>query len=60
MTLPKLPSGLHDLVLTESVDRLLANDTAAQHQVQPLADDAADVMADSLGGSPPAKATSTT
>lgn len=52
MTLPKLPSGLHDLLLTESVDRLLANDTASQHQVQPLADDAADVMADSLGGSP--------
>ena len=48
MTVPSLPSGLYDLLLTESLERLLTNDATARHQVQPLADDAADVLADGL------------
>ena len=48
MTPPTLPSGLYDLLLTESVESLLASDAAARHQVQALAEDAAEVVADSL------------
>lgn len=48
MTLSPLPSGLYDLLLTESIDRLLASDASAKHQVQPLAEDAAQVLADGL------------
>ena len=48
MTLPSLPSGLYDLLLTESLERMLASDAGARHLVQPLAEDATEVLADSL------------
>ncbi|MBL0418920.1 DUF3427 domain-containing protein [Ramlibacter sp. AW1] len=48
MTLPSLPSGLYDLPLSESLERLLAGDAAARHLVQPLAAGAAEILADSL------------
>ncbi len=48
MTITALPSGLYDLLLTENIERLLTSDATVQHQVQPLARDAAEVLADSL------------
>jgi superfamily II DNA or RNA helicase/HKD family nuclease len=48
MTVPPLPSGLYDVVLTESIERLLTNDTTARHQIRPVAEDAAEVLADIL------------
>lgn len=48
MSVPSLPSGLYDLLLTESLERLLASDATARHQVWPLAEDAAEVLADGL------------
>lgn len=43
-----LPRDLYDLLVTESLDRLLANDTSGRHDLQPLRADAADYVADSL------------
>ncbi len=48
MTTPALPSGLYDLLLTENLERLLAGDATARHQVQPLTTDATDLLSDSL------------
>lgn len=48
MTTPALPSGLYDLLLTENLERLLASDATARHQVQPLTTDATDLLSDSL------------
>jgi superfamily II DNA or RNA helicase/HKD family nuclease len=48
MTAPALPSGLYDILLTESLERLLASDAAARYQVRPLASDTAQILADSL------------
>ncbi|MCK7495443.1 MAG: DEAD/DEAH box helicase family protein [Comamonadaceae bacterium] len=48
MTPASLPSGLYDLLLTERLERLLAADATARHQVLPLAGDAAERVADHL------------
>ena len=48
MSSPALPSGLYDVLLTESLERLLAGDAAARHEVHELTDGAAGVLADSL------------
>lgn len=48
MAAPSLPSGLYDLLLTESLERLLHGDTGARPQLQALAADAAQVVADTL------------
>lgn len=48
MTAPSLPSGLYDLLVTESLERLLTSDATARHQLQALGEDAAEVLADSL------------
>lgn len=43
-----LSRGLYDLLVTESLERLLAGDTSARHDIQPLVADAPDYLADSL------------
>lgn len=43
-----LPEGLYDLLLTERLDRLLAGDSARRHQVEPMGEDLAERLADSL------------
>ncbi|MCC9595296.1 MULTISPECIES: DUF3427 domain-containing protein [unclassified Rubrivivax] len=48
MTPGLLPSGLYDLLLTERLERLLAADPGARHQVLPLAGNAAELVADAL------------
>lgn len=48
MTVPSLPSGLYDLVLTDRLERLLSSDATARHQIHPLAEDAAELLADAL------------
>jgi len=48
MTVPSLPSGLYDLVLTDRLERLLSSDATARHQIHPLAEDAAELLADTL------------
>lgn len=48
MTLSAIPSGLYDLLITERLERLLAADASARHQAQPLTEDAAEIIADTL------------
>lgn len=48
MAPPSLPSGLYDLVLTESLASLLTSDVSARHVVQPLGEDAAEALTDGL------------
>lgn len=48
MTVPSLPSGLYDLALTDSLERLLTSDATARHQIRPLAEDAAEVLSETL------------
>lgn len=43
-----LPSGFYDLLLTEGLAQLLASDTTAEHQVQRLTDNAAEVLSEEL------------
>ncbi len=48
MTASSLPTGLYDLLVTERLERLLAADGTAQHQVQALTGSAAEVLSDTL------------
>ncbi len=48
MTLSAIPSGLYDLLITERLERLLAADASARHRAQPLTEDAAAIIADTL------------
>lgn len=48
MTVPALPLGLYDLLVTESLDRLLGTTGALQRQVEPLSGDTAEALADCL------------
>lgn len=43
-----LHRGLYDLLLTERLERLLAGDGSARYQVEPVAEDATDYLADGL------------
>lgn len=43
-----LPRGLYDLLVTESLERLLADDPSGRHHFQTLTTDAADYVVDSL------------
>lgn len=48
MTPPSIPSGLYDLLLTQSLEHLLSADTSALHEVQSLEEYAAEILADTL------------
>lgn len=48
MSPPALPSGLYDLLLTEQLERLLESDPGAHPWVEPLSDNATDVLVDAL------------
>ncbi len=48
MTQSAIPSGLYDLLITERLERLLAADASARHQAEPLTEDAAEIIADTL------------
>jgi len=48
MTVPALPLGLYDLLVTESLDRLLGAAGPFQKQVEPLSGSAAEALADAL------------
>lgn len=43
-----LPRGLYDLLVTESLERLLTGDDSARHHIESLRNDAANYLADAL------------
>ena len=48
MTMPTLPSGLYELLVTQGVERLLQADPAAHPHIEPLPADATPLLVDSL------------